>query len=128
MRLVFPFNCVAYVGGGRVGMDRTSFCVRDTLIDHPPTPHPYACGSNYNWNGEITTGRVKLQLGCLQLGSPGGAPSNKVVFGAFTFRSAGDVTHIAFRRGSQGKPGCGLTLLAPFGETRWNYKVDARVN
>ena len=47
MRLVFPFNCVAYVGGGRVGMDRTSFCVRDTLIDHPPTPHPTHVGRWY---------------------------------------------------------------------------------
>ena len=87
-----------------------------------------ACGSNYNWNGEITTGRVKLQLGCLQLGSPGGAPSNKIVFGAFTFRSAGDVTHIAFRRGSQGKPGCDLSDLRSLVETRWNYKVHARVS
>ena len=49
MRLVFPFNCVAYVGGGRVGMDRTSFCVRDTLIDFPPTPRPRKWGE---WAGE----------------------------------------------------------------------------
>ena len=25
-------------------MDRTSFCVRDTLIGHPPTPRPRAQG------------------------------------------------------------------------------------